>query len=111
MEKLLYKPTAFSELICYTDYAIHTSDDPKFYYIGRSMGRVADTATFFFPRALYNDGKILWMGAEPLVVSENIKFKRIIYKKEQKETYRAAFEKRAVNQIVASIIGHAGNYY
>lgn len=38
-------------------------------------------------------------------------FMREVFKTEQRRVCRAAFEKRAVNQIVAAIVGHKGEYY
>jgi len=38
-------------------------------------------------------------------------YHRIVSKVEQKKAYAAAFEKRAVNQIIASIVKHPGNFY
>lgn len=115
MDKLLYKPTMFSELTSFVNYTIHVSEDH--YYVGMCMGLITEPtlATFLNPRVVYKEkegaAKRICIRAPPLYVSDKRTFKRIIYEKEQNAAYRAAFEKRAVNQIVSSIVGHAGDYY
>jgi len=38
-------------------------------------------------------------------------FKRVIYEEEQRNAHRRAFEKRAVEQIVSTVLGHPFKYY
>jgi len=118
----LYILTAFDKLNLNELYTIHIGDD-SFYYVGmfRGMYFYDDdklTAQVRYLMKHYKkepDQEGLGLHRSfftaPQHFGEDKIFKRIVEHDEEKAAYRAAFEKRAVNQILGSIIGHAGNFY
>ena len=57
------------------------------------------------------DGELYFPETRYFEPAKIFMFKCIVDFDEQEAAYRAAFEKRAVNQIVGNIIGHPGDYY
>lgn len=110
MDKLLFKPTKFSELERFVNYTIHFGDT---HYIGMCTGKIDEPKLVAFLNVFDVESvpKTKTIRTPPLYVNDTRTFKRIIYKNEQIKAYREAFEKRAVNQIVSSVIGHWGDYY
>ena len=102
---LLYRLVLRDELVVGSEYAIRSH--PHYYFLGKFKSKHGEDVKF------YNYNIVHF--TTPAYPSFNYDappvFKRIIYEEEQILKYRIAFEKRAVNQIVASIVGHAGNYY
>ena len=82
---------------------------PKHHYIGAYLGCIQGLFIFENVERVYPDDTEILIG--PKCFSTAMLFKRIVYESEQKKAYRDAFEKRAVNQIIGSIVGHAGAYY
>ena len=113
----LFTPTTFDELRYQRLCSIHIGKD--YYYVGVYQGRyrftdpTSWTASFsdvqkrFYNNPDHIEKKFLWI----MYCSEDCDFKRQVEAQEVKAAYQAAFEKRAVNQIVGNVIGHAGNYY
>lgn len=117
----LYVLTAFDKLELNELYTIHIGDD-SFYYTAmfRGMYLYDDdglTAQFRYLMKHFKNPDQEELGLHrsfftaPRHFGPDKIFKRIVEYDEEKAAYRAAFEKRAVNQIVGSIIGHAGNFY
>jgi hypothetical protein len=104
----LYQTVKAEELVCYNHYTIHAEE--RCYYTGTSMGLTDDLAIFWNMVSVFPGRGVIKM-VSPQYFSKERLFKRIIYESEQKRAYRNAFEKRAVNQIIASIVGHGGAYY
>ncbi len=118
----LYAPSSFDKLNLNELYSIDIGDD-SFYYIAmfRGMYLCDDaklTAQFRYLMKHYRKethqekvGLHHTYFTVPHHFGADKIFKRIVEDAEEKAAYRAAFEKRAVNQIVGSIIGHDGDYY
>ena len=100
----LYKTTPFSELACYCHYTIHVG--APHYYVGTSMGRLEQIAVFWHVTAVWPVEKPGMVMVSPQHFSSERTFKLIVYEKEQREAYQEAFERRALRQILESILGH-----
>ena len=82
----------------------------RYYYVGVYLGGFTqDSVIFETVVRVYPGGTKQIRGSK--CFSKDLVFKRIVNELEQRKAYRDAFEKRAVNQIVGSIVGHAGAYY
>ena len=110
----LYQAISCDELEIDQYYAVRTN--PTYYYIGKFVKQHGELFKFYDTFVVLFGNRQIERAKDPfdrspLYFTNDKLFMRIVYEKEQKDTYRSAFEKRAVNQIVASIIGHAGEYF
>lgn len=122
----LLQLVAFDDLKCNVLYKITKKGEREFhvgYFAEIVEGQSIDTILFYASKngkvSVFRDAeryydfnptrKIYTVSKEWF--DGNSIYHRIVSKMEQRRAYVAAFEKRAVNQIVASIVKHPGNFY
>ena len=116
----LWQVTPCEELKCWTKYKVccKQQGDLSPHYIGTYMGlKITTNGEKFY--VFWNVTCVLPISSglfmkhpSPMEFTEEFKiFKRFVSAEEMNAAYRAAFEKRAVNQIISSIVGHNGIYY
>jgi len=111
----LFTQTSFEELQLYKLHTIHV--EKEYYYVGTYQGNYKFKYPTQWTASFQNVHQVFYDNSDRVVVkylkyyNEDCVFKRTVEPHEERYAYRVAFEKRAVNQIVASIIGHAGDYY
>ena len=106
----MYQKVDFDDLAMNESYKINNGG---FYQYGKFSGfgnPVATTLASFSELIQVYDG-IQYRISLTAWFYPSCDFYRIVCEKEMKQKYREAFERRAVNQIVANLIGHGGNYY
>lgn len=117
----LYKETPSEELKCYRQYKIYIQEPHDYkrtmhYYIGRFICSYAATDSGIRLNSFWNVKCVMPYGSVcmspcPMDFLESRVYKRVITDEEVKRANREAFEKRAVNQILSSILGHRVQLY
>jgi len=113
---LFYEPVTIEKLSITNYYVIRLAARPDGYYCGQFgyiLGRPDGSSNicFFNVRFVWDDRKHLFSNRYPYFYTDDAKlFKRVVYKEEIMATYRRAFEKRAVEQIVSNVLGHPFKY-
>lgn len=111
---MLYQLVTADELNTWNYYTVH-GENQLGYYVGQFvfLYKNENIAAFHHMKFVYYHGTL---GNRPMVNRYYVEvkakiFKRLVYNEEQRAKYRAAFEKRAVEQIISHVLGHRFFYF
>lgn len=112
---LLYELATVEKLSIINYYVIRSVRADGYYcgQFGHTFRQVDGSRVicFFNARFVWDNSENLFSKRYPYFYTDDSKFfKRVVFEEEQRATYRRAFEKRAVEQIISSILGHPFKY-